>query len=42
MIKIKNADLAGKEFVEVKATKLLEAVLKIMQKEGYIGEFEYM
>ena len=42
MIKIKNADLAGKEFVEVKATKLLEAVLKIMQREGYIGEFEYI
>jgi len=42
MIKIKNADLAGKEYVEVKATKLLGSVLKIMQKKGYLGEFEYI
>lgn len=37
---IKNAERVGKEFVEVRASKLIGNVLKIMKEEGYIGDFK--
>jgi len=40
---IKNAEMVRKrEVVICPASKLLGAVLKVMQKHGYIGEFEYV
>ncbi|HEW89737.1 MAG TPA: 30S ribosomal protein S8 [Candidatus Bathyarchaeota archaeon] len=40
---IKNAEMVRKkEVVICPASKLLGAVLKVMQKHGYIGEFEYI
>ena len=41
--KIKNAELAGKEECYVApASNLLKRILKVMQRENYIGEFEYI
>ena len=41
LVKIYNAEQAGSRDVSVSpASKLLGSVLKIMQKSGYIGEFE--
>jgi small subunit ribosomal protein S8 len=43
LVAIKNAEAVGKQEVLVKPTsKLAEGVLKIMQKSGYIGDFEYI
>ncbi len=43
LVAIKNAEAAGKQSLVVRPTSnLLKEVLKIMQKEGYIGEFEYI
>ncbi len=43
LIAVKNAEAVGKQEVVVSPTsKLLESILKIMQKNGYIGEFEYV
>jgi small subunit ribosomal protein S8 len=43
LVAIKNAELVGKDNVTVSPTsKLLKNVLIIMQKNGYIGEFEYI
>ena len=40
---IKNAEMVRKkEVVICPASKLLGAILKVMQKYGYIGEFEYV
>ena len=40
---LKNHELLGKKECEIKhASKMLGSVLKIMQKEGYIGEFEFI
>ncbi|MCD6522853.1 MAG: 30S ribosomal protein S8 [Candidatus Diapherotrites archaeon] len=40
---IKNAENVGKSECIVKpASKLLGNILKVMQKEGYIGEFEFI
>ena len=40
---LKNHELLGKKRCEIKhASKMLGSVLKIMQKEGYIGEFEFI
>ena len=40
---IKNAEKVGKsECLLKKASKLLGNVLKVMQKEGYIGQFEFI
>ena len=40
---IKNAEMVRKkEVVICPASKLLGAILKVMQKYGYIGEFEYI
>lgn len=41
LIKIFNAEQAGKFDVQIKpASKMLGSVLKIMQKSGYIGQYE--
>ena len=43
LVAIKNAEAVGKSEVVVKPTsKLLKGILLIMQKSGYIGEFEYI
>ena len=43
MISIKNHENASKkECIFKPASKLLGEILKIMQKNGYIGEFEYI
>jgi small subunit ribosomal protein S8 len=43
LVAIKNAEAVGKQEVVVgPSSKLLKSVLKIMQKLGYIGEFEYV
>jgi len=40
---IKNCEMRGKrEAIIMPASKLIAEVLKVMQKEGYIGEFEYI
>mgnify|MGYP000586640044 CR=1 FL=1 len=40
---IKNARRAGKKEVVIRpASNLIRDVLKVMQKENYIGEFEYI
>jgi small subunit ribosomal protein S8 len=40
--KIKNAESAGKEVVEVPSSNLVKDVLKILQEEGFIGDFEFI
>ncbi len=43
LIKIKNAEDAGKDEVVVRpASSLLLKTLEILQKHGYIGEYEYI
>ncbi len=42
MSAIKNADRMGKRECITPASKLVKEVLKVMQKEGYIGTFEFM
>lgn len=37
---IKNAERAGKKECTVKASKLVQSVLRILQANGYIGVFE--
>ena len=40
---IMNAEMRAKpEVVVMPASKLIAAVLRVMQREGYIGEFEYI
>ncbi len=40
---IQNAEMRGRsEAVIMPASKLIAAVLRVLQKEGYIGEFEYI
>ncbi len=39
---ITNAERVGKSFVIVKASKLIINILKVMQRYGYIGDFEYI
>jgi len=40
---IKNCEMRGKrEAIIMPASKLIAEVLKVMQREGYIGEFEYI
>ncbi|AFZ71091.1 ribosomal protein S8 [Caldisphaera lagunensis DSM 15908] len=40
---IMNAELRGeREVILMPASKLSASVLKVLQKEGYIGEFEYI
>lgn len=41
MITLKNNENAGKKECKIKpASKLIGTILKIIQKEGYIGEYE--
>ena len=43
MAAIMNAEMRAKpEVVIMPASKLIAAVLRVMQREGYIGEFEYI
>ncbi len=43
LVSIYNASIRNKrEVVIMPSSKLIAAVLKVMQKEGYIGEFEYI
>jgi small subunit ribosomal protein S8 len=39
---MKNADKLGKKFCTVPASNLIKEVLKVIQKEGYIGSFEFI
>ncbi|MBI2084470.1 MAG: 30S ribosomal protein S8 [Candidatus Aenigmarchaeota archaeon] len=39
---IKNGDRIGKKECIVKSSKLLESILKVMQENNYIGQFERM
>jgi len=39
---IKNAERVGKKELEVKASKLIGNVLKIMKEKGYIGNFKFI
>jgi len=40
---IQNSEMRGKkEAIIMPASKLIAAVLRVMQSEGYIGEFEYI
>ncbi len=39
---IKNAERVGKKECIIKASNLIKNVLKVMQENGYIGNFEYI
>ncbi|MHA1743838.1 MAG: 30S ribosomal protein S8 [Candidatus Heimdallarchaeota archaeon] len=39
---IKNAERVGKKECVVRASKVIKAVLKVMQEKGYIGAFEFI
>ena len=39
---IKNGDNVGKRFVLTPASNMVKEVLLLMQKHGYIGEFEFI
>jgi len=39
IIMMKNASLAGKETVQIPYSKMKNAVLECLKKEGYVGEF---
>lgn len=39
---IKNAERVGKRSCVTRASKMIKAVLKIMQSGGYIGSFEFV
>lgn len=39
---IKNADRIGKKECIVPASKLVKEVLTVLQKDGYIGNFDYI
>ncbi len=40
LIKIKNAKLAGKKDVSTNYSKLIENILKVLKKEGYIANYK--
>ena len=43
LVNLKNCEVIGKREVVIHpASKIIAAVLRIMQKAGYIGEFEYI
>ena len=43
LITLKNHEMLGKRECEIRpASKLVGSILKIMQKEGYIGKFEFI
>jgi len=39
---IKNAERIGKRECVTRASKVIKAVLKVMQEKGYIGTFEFI
>jgi ribosomal protein S8 len=39
---IKNTEAIGRQECTTPASKVIKGVLKVMQKHGYIGEFEYI
>ncbi|MFH7882615.1 MAG: 30S ribosomal protein S8 [Candidatus Aenigmatarchaeota archaeon] len=39
---IKNAERIGKKECLVKASRLINEILKVMEKEGYINSFEFI
>jgi small subunit ribosomal protein S8 len=39
---IKNTEAIGRRECTTPASKVIRGVLKVMQKHGYIGEFEYI
>lgn len=39
---IKNAERIGKKECLIKASKLINKILKVMEKEGYIAGFEFI
>jgi small subunit ribosomal protein S8 len=40
LIRIKNASMAGKSELTVSASKMKEAILNILKKEGFLTDFE--
>ena len=43
LVNLKNCEMIGKREVTINpASKIIASVLRIMQKAGYIGEFEYI
>ena len=40
LIKLKNAALSGKDFVESRDTKLISAVCEVLKKEGYLTQID--
>lgn len=42
LVAIKNAERVGKKECVIRASKVIKAVLKIMQDHGYIGAFEFI
>lgn len=39
---VKNSEAIGRKECSTPASKVIRGVLKVMQKHGYIGEFEYI
>jgi small subunit ribosomal protein S8 len=39
---IKNTEVIGRNECTTPASKVIKGVLRVMQKHGYIGEFEYI
>ena len=39
---IKTHEMAGKDECKIQPSKIVRETLKILQKEGYIGDFEYV
>ena len=39
LTRLRNAQMAGKKFVEMPGSKLKAAVAKVLEEEGYIGAF---
>jgi len=42
MSTMKNAEKVGKRTCITKSSKLIKAILEIMQKHGYVGAFEFI
>jgi small subunit ribosomal protein S8 len=43
LVSLKNSELMGKKGCEIRpASKVIGNILKILQKEGYIGDFEFV
>lgn len=42
MLNIKNAERVGKKFCEIRASKLVGNVLKVMKNHSYIKDYEFV